>query len=56
MGEYKKYVKKLIHYCNKDDSVIVYKDLGATLLTDNGDSLAELTKVAENYNIPVNIV
>lgn len=56
MGEYKKYVKKLIHYCNKDNSVIVYKDLGATLLTDNGDSLAELTKVGANYNIPVNVV
>jgi len=53
--EYKKCVKKLIHFCDKDNN-ITYKNLGITLLTNDADSLNVLSKVATNYNIRPNIV
>lgn len=56
MEEYKKYTKKLIHYCNKDNSVMVYKNLGVTLISVDPDSLTTLTQVAKNYNLKANIV
>jgi len=55
MAEYKKQVKKLIHYCDKNNNII-YKNLGITLLTNTGDSLVELSKVVENYNLKANII
>lgn len=55
MSEYKKQVKKLIHYCDKENN-ITYKNLGITLLTNTGDSLLELSKVVENYKLKANII
>lgn len=53
--EYKKCVKKLIHFCDKDNN-IVYRNLGVTLLTNDSDSVNILSKVASNYNLRPNIV
>lgn len=55
IDEYKKQVKKLIHFCDKDNNII-YKNLGVTLLSCDGDSLVALKKVINNYNLEANII
>ena len=51
---YNAYMKKLIYNSSGDN--IVYRDLGITYLAPDYESTSRMIDVADNYNVPINIV
>lgn len=50
---FKAYLKKMISY---DGTQIVYRDLGFTSISPDYESTSRILEVANNYNIPVNLI
>ena len=51
---YKAYMRKMI--LGESDGKYIYKNLGITSISPDYDSISHMMKVAENYNIPYQIV
>ena len=51
---YKAYISKLVYY--KDDSNIVYRNLGLTYMAPDYETMIHMTEVADNFNIKYKIV
>ena len=55
-SEYKNYVKDMIKYIDPDTNQIYYRGLGFTLVAPDNACIGRVRKVADAYNIPVNVV
>lgn len=51
---YRAYISKLVYY--KDDSKIIYRDLGLTYMAPDYETLTHMTDVANNFNIKYKLV
>ena len=55
-SEYKNYVNDMIKYIDPDTNQIYYRGLGFTLVAPDNACISRVRKVADAYNIPVNVV
>ncbi len=54
LDTYKAYMKKMI--INSSGDKIVYRNMGITYVSDEHESVEKIKRVADNYQIPVNLI